>query len=509
MKKQFLLSTALLSMLCAGLSGCGTGSNVKTIIVDGGGDNGNYNTTASMVKTPSNPYPYDSLQKACDEWASKHPGFKVKVNMTSANGDRSVLLPQLKQGTAPHIVYQNGTVVNSDLGTDYYVDLTDALNSPNPYLENNAIWRTVYNESELGSTAANDGHFYYVNLEKVPVCLIMNVDLLKAAGVEKPKEISTFTELTNAMAKVVAYGKEQKNDSIKAYSTAYTWYQIAMESNMFADMLPTGDVLLKNKSMDTEEFCRLYTKGIWNPGEGVVSYQEGGETHYKLQEGVTNRYYEYLKIINRLNQYKVTESYDRDSNFIKGNLAFVESTGKILRTYAGSSHFDFEWTTIPFPSITTEDSEFATKPCVRGSAGLATSYWVSKRAVKEECVEECIDLLRYLTSPDVNNKVVGDLKGGMPLNPGPDYVAPEYIKPLFDIYAQDQAAMESGDRVVFNSFSSRDKLGTEFGNLFIRTMEEVDVGIRTLEDALGVLATQLKNTIRGYIIDYDYDQSRW
>ena len=65
----------------------------------------------------------------CKEWETTHPGYQVKINKTSSAGDRNVLLPQLKSRTAPSIIYQNGTVVNTDLGQDYYVDLTDYLNS--------------------------------------------------------------------------------------------------------------------------------------------------------------------------------------------------------------------------------------------------------------------------------------------------------------------------------------------------------------------------------------------
>lgn len=56
--------------------------------------------------------------------------------------------------------------MNTDLGQDYYVDLTDYLNAPSPYLKDNANWATVYNEDELAATQAADGHYYYVNMEK-------------------------------------------------------------------------------------------------------------------------------------------------------------------------------------------------------------------------------------------------------------------------------------------------------------------------------------------------------
>ena len=39
---------------------------IKTIILDGGGDISNFNTTASMVQSEANPYPYNTLETLCN-----------------------------------------------------------------------------------------------------------------------------------------------------------------------------------------------------------------------------------------------------------------------------------------------------------------------------------------------------------------------------------------------------------------------------------------------------------
>ena len=253
-----LLSAGALLCSCGSLGGTessvesgedGTSSYtgpVKTITIDGGGDIANFNSTPSMEQSESNPYPYNTLETLCKEWETTHPGYQVKINKTSSAGDRNVLLPQLKSRTAPSIIYQNGTVVNTDLGQDYYVDLTDYLNSPSPYLEGNAPWKSVYNEGELATTMAADGKYYYANLEKIPVCFMYNKTLLRESGVENPGSISTYGQLVDAMDKVQTY-INTKDASYAAYTTTYTWYQIAMESNLFSDLVESGDVLRQNK----------------------------------------------------------------------------------------------------------------------------------------------------------------------------------------------------------------------------------------------------------------------
>lgn len=511
MNKKILCVASLLTILsltsCGGGSGDGsTGGGqtgpTKEIVIDGGGDIGNYNSTPSMTETASNQYPYNTLETLCKEWEKTHPGYKVKINRTSSAGNREVLLPQLKQGTSPHIIYQNGNVVNTDLGQDYYVDLTDYLNAPSPYLKDNANWATVYNEDELAATQAADGHYYYVNMEKIPVCFMYNKTLLNKAGVTNPESINTYGQLISAMEKVDNYAKTlgESGVNVKAYSTTYTWYQIAMESNLFSDLMDEGDVLRKNGVVDTEELCRLYTKGLYNPGLNAASDADTFEN---------NKFYEYIRLIENLDKHKAVASYDCEANWVLGNLAFMEVTGKQLRKFYKNSNIKFEWGTVAFPEITKEDSSYAAKPVVRGTAGLATSWWVSKRAKKDGTVEACIDLLQYLTAPEQNNRMVGDLKGGIPLNPSDDFELASYLTPLLATYNSDIVEMKEGKRVVFNAFNSWAVMGTSYSNLFIRTMQEVDAGTRSSKQATVLLSQSLKNTVASYRVEYEYDESKW
>lgn len=502
MNKKSLMLVSLMGATM--LVGCG-GTNgptgpTKEIVLDGGGDIGNYNTTASMVESPSNQYPYNTLEQLCKEWEKSHPGYKVKINRTSSGGNREVLLPQLKQGTAPHIIYQNGNVVNTDLGQDYYVDLTEYLDQPSPYLDNKK-WSSVYNADELATTQAADGHYYYVNMEKIPVCFMYNKTLLKAAGVEHPENIQTFGQLIDAMGKVKDYAvTQQKAGVIEPYSTTYTWYQIAMESNMFSDLLKDGDTLRHNGVIDTEELCRLYKKGLYTPDANASS-----ETDTFLD----NKFYEYIRLIERLDYFKATASYDCDSNWISGNLGFMEATGLQLRKFNKNSNIKFEWGTIPFPDITTEDCKYAANPAVRGTAGLATSWWVTKRAKNDGTVEACIDLLQYLTAPEQNNRMVGDLKGGIPLNPDSNYEIQDYLKPLLEQYNEDLKEISEGKRVNFQAFNSWGVMGTEYQNLFIRTMQDLDAGITNVKKATTLLSKSFKNTVTAYCVEYEYDETKW
>jgi hypothetical protein len=271
---------------------------------------------------------------------------------------------------------------------------------------------------------------------------------------------------------------------------------------MFGDLVELGDVLRTNKMVDTEELCRLYQKGLYNPSAGVDTKNPEASTFKD------NRFYDYVSLINQLDQYKAPATYAANNGWALGKVAFLEATGAQLRTFAAFDS-DFEWGTISFPEITKEDIPSAQKGVVRGSAGLATSWWVSNSAVEKGTTEACIDLLQFLTAPAQNNRLIGDLKGGLPLNPTDDYKLEDYLLPLLEQYNKDILEAKEGKRVLWGSFNSWAVLGNNYSNSFIRTMQEMDAGTTTKEQAVITLSKLIKSTVQSYMIEYEYDTSLW
>lgn len=513
MKKIALLGGVLVSLALASCGGGGesatsnggtsgggdssyTGEKI-VIRVDGGGDVGNFNTTASMTQSPLNPYPYNTLEKLIEEWEADHPKFDVQLLSTSSNGDRQVLVPQLENKTAPEITYQSGTVINSDLGKNYYVNMTSYLEKPNPYVEGNQHWKDIYNEAELATTMASDGDIYSINLERIPVGLMVNKTLLEKYGItENP---TTYKDFVGDIKKL----NSELPTTQEAYATTYMWYFIALETNMFSDLLAEGDVLRSNGKIDTEEISRLFTKGMWDP-----TINTSGDNPTFLN----NKYYEYIKLCADLGKEKAPQSFDAVQNFIGGNLGFLEVTGLQIRNIvAQDARMNFDWEIIPFPDLTTDTYQDIGSPVVRGSAGLATSWFITNSAIAkgQETVDACADLLMFLTAPEQNNRMIGDLKGGMPLNPSDDFELAPHLQGLNDIYWQDIEKLESGERVNWAAFCSWEVLGYNFNTTFIRNMEDVQWGGKTPETCTVTLANAIKNTINTYLYTEGWDTSAW
>jgi raffinose/stachyose/melibiose transport system substrate-binding protein len=517
MKKQMkgLILLALIPIIAScNKFGGGTGGNtgggsgdseytgeVKTITVDGGGDISNFNTTASMTQSASNPYPYNTLETLCNTWSKAHPQYKVVINKTSSNGDRTVLVPQLNNHTAPDITYQNGTVINTDLGKDYYVKLTDYLQTPNEYVEGNEHWIDIYQKEEISQNLASDGNYYNVNLEKIPVGIMYNKTMLKKVGITTTP--TTFGDFINDCKAVKAYASSATSDDEKkytAYSTTDNWYAIALESNMFSDILDDADVLRKNGIVDQEELVRAYVKGYWQPSKNA------------LGDGATlegNRYYDYIKKCAELGSVQAPLSYSAHEGFVNGQLAFLQVTGKEIRKLSGNSAMTFDWGVMPFPSLSKVDYPDAAAPSLRGVAGLATCWFVTKSAEDKGTVDGCIDLLKYLTAPTQNNKLIGDLKGGIPLNPDSDYKMPDALVELAADYNEDKELVSSGKTCYWAAVNSWGVLGYSYYTKFVKTLQDIQNGLSTVEVATKSLAKTIDQTVAALRIENEYDETKW
>lgn len=496
MKKIFILISLIVfgGLLASCDNDSGYDGEIKTIVVDAGGDIGNFNTTPIMSPSEANPFPYNTLELLAREWEALNPGYKIEINKTSSNGDRAILVPQLNNKTAPDITYQNGTVVNMDLGKDYYVALNDYLDKPNKYVEGNTAWKDLYIPEELAQNMASDGKYYTITLEKIPVGIMYNKEILRAAGVnEIPK---TYAEFLQVLSDI-----KTKTDK-EAYTTTYTWYDIVLESTMFSDILPESDVLTVNGKIDTEEFVRAFDKGIWNPTLNALGANA-------TLEG--NRYYEYIKVTKMKTEYYPNnwQSYDAHTNFVNGNLAMVEVTGREIRKLSINKNVDFEWGVMPYPDLTTETTKHAYAPSIRGVAGLATPWFITNSAVQKGTVEGAVDFLMFLTAPENNNRLIGDLKGGIPLNPNASTEIAPYLQDLLDIYTKDKEDVATNDRVYWGSVNSWAMLGYAYNTAFIKSLQDIDNGVKTPEEVAKSLAQTIKNTVQALKIENNYDETKW
>ena len=177
----------------------------------------------------------------------------------------------------------------------------------------------MYDISEF--TTAADGERYYINLERQPIGILYNKDLLTKIGLTEA-DLTTFTGFLNAQKTLQEYNAKNGTD-YNTYLTSYRWYDLQLESNIFGSLVPELDTLIKDNRVDTEELIRGYKKGIWGVGQSYTD--ENGKT----QIADDGRFELYLAMLKLRTKYypKNFASLDALSSFVTGKCLFIEGTG--------------------------------------------------------------------------------------------------------------------------------------------------------------------------------------
>lgn len=452
---------AALGLVCGSFAGCGGGGTNKTVLYfDGGGGSGNYTTTSS----------YDTLEQLAEEWNANNEKFEVVINKASLNGNRSAITSMLSAGTAPDMLMQVGTVVNDDIGTGWYADLTEYLEQPNPYEEGNTAWKDIYGTESIAASKASDGKNYYVCLDKIPVGMVYNMDLLAQAGItEVPQTYSEFLACLEALQKA----KDEGRITAEVFMHGGLWQESYLGTSVYGSKVEEWD------EDDT---------GVVSAYELVKAYKEGEWT-------LDDEYFrEFLRLCYEKAQYYPDNylSYDTAYNFARGNLAVTDAVGNVMRTLTRNARFNVE--VAGYPVLDTEASAMGGYTTVRGSAGLSSAYWVTNSAVNkgQEAVDACVDFLMFLTASDNNARLVNDLGYALPLNVEDSTV--ELFAGLADEY---EADLQSGTALAWSACYIPDMLGTDFNNYYQLAMGDFYQG--EAEGNIDAVVADLNSHIDGCI----------
>lgn len=431
--KKFALVLGLaaaLGLVCGSFAGCGGGGSGKTVLYfDGGGGSGNYTTTSS----------YDTLEQLAEEWNANNEQFEVVINKASLNGNRSAITSMLSAGTAPDMLMQVGTVVNDDIGTGWYVDLTGYLEQPNPYEEGNTAWKDIYGTASVAASKASDGKNYYVCLDKIPVGMVYNMDLLSQAGItEVPQTYSEFLACLEALQKA----KDEGRITAEVFMHGGLWQESYLGTSVYGSKVEEWDED-DTGVVSAYELVKAYKEGKWTLGDEY--FREFLRLCYEKAKYYPDNYL----------------SYDTAYNFARGNLAVTDAVGNVMRTLTRNARFNVE--IAGYPVLDTEASAMGGYTTVRGSAGLSSAYWVTNSAVNkgQEAVDACVDFLMFLTASDNNARLVNDLGYALPINVEDSTV--ELFSGLADEY---EADLQSGTALAWSACYIPDMLGTDFNNYY-------------------------------------------
>ncbi len=463
---KMIFKRVILLSLCAAMLCCCFGctpsddgptedySNLVKLTIDGGSQNAQYNSSASMdYDATLNPYPYNTLEKLVDAWNEKNAknyGYYFVVADNSINMDRETMLPMLSSGSAPELIYYLGTTIAEDQNKGWFYDLSEVMETPNKYSAagepGSVKWKDIYDADAYASTFAPNGSKFTVELEQNPIGLIYNKTLFEAAGITQIP--ATYKEFMEAQDKLNAYAQsvgraDAANDAnyICPYFHMYPWYDSYLESTLWAGQLEYMDVITVDGHVDAEEYARAY----------MFKDPETGERIFSLSD---ERYVELYRLIKQMCKYYPENygSYYAEQQFLVGNLAMLEVSGGSIRELVDAVGDDFEVGVMPYPVLTQQPADEAANDYYttvnvdsyvrRGFSGYSTGWAVTNSAMNKDaangntnCVDACVDMLMYLSCYENNDKLVNDLGFAVPLSGN---TTNSYFQALAETYKADK-----------------------------------------------------------------------
>ena len=529
MKKLVALFLAIFLIgSTAAVVGCG-GSKI-TIYVDGGGQQGAYNSTASMQYDPvANPYPYNTLEQLADQYNESHPDVEIVINRTSLNNDREKLVSQLTQQRAPDILFYLPSGLAEDMNKGWFVPLNEYYEQPNPYCKEgekgSEHWKDIYDASELAGYYAPNGQIFSAPIDKAPIGIIYNKDLFEKAGITETPEY--FSELLDAQEKLQNYftsiGKnnDQSNppeDAMTPYFPLYYWYDILLESAIYCNSIEEMDYLVKDGRVDTEEVLRAAKKPSEDDPLFWIAKVNDDDTWSYSEE-----YEAYLDLILELAKYYPSgyEGYYAESEFVQGRVGMLEANSGQMMKISKDEQKDFEIGTFPYPkldeSITINGKTYNVNPggyyTKRGLAGLTTGWVVTNSAIKkgDAAVEAAVDFLMFVTAPENNDKMVNDLGFSVPLSGN---TTNELYKSLVANYEEDA---NNEKAMAWGAFNSWGCLGKAYLDTFLNGRKAL-IGKKfdSNFNRYDAIHTMMQDLTKGFanaelklMRENEFDTSRW
>lgn len=357
-----------------------------------------YNYTASMTKSPDNPFPREATKVLIQAWTKKHPGVKVtQVEIPPALAEDDALYlswvaTQSAGGTIPDVIYTAPAFAVETLGAKGLIlDLNRYLNQANPYVSGNKKWRDLFYAPLIDPMTGYEGESFGVPLDGIVDVLYYNKDVFKKFALTPPE---TYAELMVVTKKLLAAGYGSP------YGTRLALAAGALGQSLLLPWLDDLDVIRKDGFVDPKELARGVVKGIVDPydpryGEALAILKEERK-YYPRGWGVGG----------------VNEPQPRQL-FIQGKTPMTAFALWWWSSANADPLREFQMGIVPYPKITTATSAFASgQPIVSGRAGVALA--VTSAATNRGNADIAADFLAFLTAPSNLEKLVNEVPNLLP-----------------------------------------------------------------------------------------------
>ncbi|GAB3398870.1 hypothetical protein GCM10027515_04540 [Schumannella luteola] len=388
-RRRALAALGVVGAAALVLSGCSAGgSSAKTTITVMGP-----NQWTSDTSTFGDAW--DDLIAAFEK---DNPDIEVKTNVLPISSWAATSATQLTAGTAPELIFNQTTHKPSQV-----VDLDKELAKPNPYSDSGDPWIDDFDSTYFGDAQKNAvGHHEWIPFNLVSVGIYVNEDVLAQNKIDVD-DLSSFDGLIDACTTLRKKGIEPI--ATDNGPTAMGWSSQALASMLFPEIAAEINVFDTAGDPGTADYVTF---------KSLAKATIDGT----LDLTKTPEQAELLELLKKLFDACATDNwsgvqpqgnFSGGSSFPAGKAAM--SWGTVFAA-AGLDDAKFEWTSIPFPTVSTRDSKYVTgEPAKFGTVAGGTSYMIPSY-IKGDKRAAAIKFLQYVSSPKITDWL--ESTGGIP-----------------------------------------------------------------------------------------------
>lgn len=324
-----------------------------------------------------------ALQQIADEYKAAHPNVTLEwYRFPAGSTMQEWLLARMAAEDCPDIYWANADDLWQHINKGWFVDFTEYMNKPNPYVSGNKAWKDQFEDVAIFAQTGPDGKMYGVNMDGAGVMIVYNKKAFQEAGIEQ--EPKTWGEYMEAWKKLLAKGFIPFGADLSPKTCCFPhWFEgHTMCQLLWDDIFKWDDD--KNKIVDSKELAKHYQIGDWPDWE---AFKFMGQMMKSMAPFFPKGY---------------EGEIDYRQLFRRGECAmYMEGNWQVAAFKASPPGFDFGW--LAFPVVTKDMWPKSQEKILRiqGAWG-AMQYHVPGYLAKKDPdkVTSIMDWLMFVSKPE-------------------------------------------------------------------------------------------------------------
>ncbi|MHB9031680.1 MAG: ABC transporter substrate-binding protein [Anaerolineae bacterium] len=359
----------------------------------------------------------EAMKTLSQQWMDLHSGITFKF-MQAPEGDYiSWIGTQLVGGTGPDMFWIWLGTLNQWADEGKTVSLNDYLELPNKYTpDDQSAWKNAFKDPFLDSYSTK-GNWGGVPLDLVGTALFTNIDMLNEIGIDIKAEIVPELGSPKDWATMISWCQSLKDAGFMAMSAGMGIINQWWISGIFADQfLNTWISKYDSLNYDTMK-AEKYRVGVISQEEIIHAY-----VCDNLKPFNTPELRDMYRVVKDWTQYMPVGFANPDYGnpmdlFLTNQLAMVWDGSWAVGTILQDDRRKFEFTSFVTPPVTKATSEYVPDPPfipIQSPGYGSLSYGLNRSCLTKGNVEECVDWLMFITTPENDEMIVNEVPSFVP-----------------------------------------------------------------------------------------------